>query len=474
MKAEFEAGAYNNEQAVAKNEEIGALIVSIKLGDSTGEQEQDVSDLIVNRNFDPEKGSKNEGRIDGWITTAMNGYKEFTVSYNRAGFELYQDLTGLPKGKYKVTVHTYYRAGYWYDEEEHMKNGEETHLTTLYAQTSAGKAEKPVLNLTEGAVIPSEAPEGINTYTLTSGLVAPDGTTATAAFFAAGYYLNELEFTVGDDGKARIGLSKTDVYPNDYEVVGEWNLYYYGDPDAVQREDYTSLIVNPNFDPEKGSKNEGRIDGWTTTAMNGYKEFTVSYNRAGFELYQDLTGLPAGKYEVTVHTYYRAGYWYDEEEHMKNGEETHLTTLYAQTSAGKAEKPVLNLTEGAVIASDAPEGINTYTLTSGLVAPDGTTATAAFFAAGYYLNSLEFNVGSDGKARIGLSKTEVYPNDYEVVGAWHLYYLGKPDGVKDIVTGTSDGTPAFYGIDGIRTRQPRRGINIVRGSDGSVRKVIVR
>ncbi|MBO4907398.1 MAG: hypothetical protein J5486_10300 [Bacteroidaceae bacterium] len=469
-------GTYNNETVEAKIEEINSMTVSIKLGDSTGGEEQDMSDLIVNRNFDPSKGSKDEGRIDGWTTTAMNGYKQYTVSYNRAGFELYQDLSGLPKGKYKVTVHTYYRAGYWNEEEQYMSNGTETHLTTLYAETSANKAEKPVMNLTEGAVAASDAPQGVNTYTLSNGLVAPDGTTPTAAFFAAGYYLNELEFTVPEDGKVRIGLSKKETFPNDYEVVGEWSLYYYGDPEAEVREDYTSLIVNPTFDPSRGSKDEGRIDGWTTTAMNGYKQYTVSYNRAGFELYQDLSGLPEGHYEVTVHTYYRAGYWNEEEQYMSNGTETHLTTLYAETSADKAEKPVMNLTEGAVAASDAPQGVNTYTLSNGLVAPDGTTPTAAFFDAGYYLNSLEFDVPADGKVRIGLSKKETFPNDYEVVGAWHLYYLGKGnvDNAVTSVTTTTAAPAAIYTLNGTRTNALRRGINIVRMPDGTVRKVMVR
>ena len=217
------------------------------------------------------------------------------------------------------------------------------------------------------------------------------------------------------------------------------------------------------------------MSAWTTTAMNGYKQNSVSYNRAGFELYQDLTGLPKGKYKVTVHTYYRAGYWYDEEEHMRNGEDTHLTTLYAETSAGRESKPVMNLTEGAVAPADAPEGVNTYTLSNGLVAPDGTTPTVAFFDAGYYLNSLEFSVPEDGKVRIGLSKTEVYPNDYEVVGAWHLYYLGKGS-VDDAVNGitTAAAPVGVYNLNGTRSNRPQRGINIIRMPDGTVRKVIMK
>ena len=213
--------------------------------------------------------------------------------------------------------------------------------------------------------------------------------------------------------------------------------------------------------------------------MNGYKQFTASYNRAAIDLYQNLSGLEEGTYKVTVHTYYRAGYYDEEEARINNSEETHLTTLYAQTSDKKYSVPVMNLTEGA----DADNlGVNCYTLNSGLFAPDGTTPTAAWFAAGRYLNELMFYVGNDGKATIGLSKTEVLANDYEVVGAWNLYYYGPGNNVDEIATDITETenvpvavTPvAFYSLSGTPLAAPVPGINIVKMSDGSVRKVFVK
>ena len=131
-------------------------------------------------------------------------------------------------------------------------------------------------------------------------------------------------------------------------------------------------------------------------------------------------------------------------------------------------------------ASEAPEGVNVYTLTSGLVAPDGTTPTAAFFKAGYYLNELPFEVGADGKARIGLSKKEVYSNDYEVVGEWKLYYIknGTPTFVGQIDMKDSDAVQAvpvaYYSISGAPLAFPQKGLNIVKYSNGKVKKVLVK
>ena len=442
----------------------------------------DMTSLIVNPDFDPAKGDKNTGVIEGWTTGPMNGYKQNTASYNRAEINLYQDLVGLTPGKYKVTVHTYYRAGY-YDEEWNRKEaGEETHLTTLYAQTTDKKFDTKVKNLYEDA---QSTDYGVKCYTLANGLFAPDGTAPTVEFFNQGHYLNELEFVVGEDGKARIGLSKTEILANDYEVVGSWKLYYLGavEEEKIDTVDMTSVIVNPTFDPAKGDKNTGVIEGWTTSAMNGYKQNTVSYNRAGITLYQDLVGLPKGNYEVTVHTYYRAGYFNEEWDRKEAGEETHLTTLYASTSDKKYETKVMNLYEDA---SDTDYGVKVYTLANGLYAPDGTSPTVEFFNQGHYLNKLQFYVGEDGKARIGLEKTEILANDYEVVGAWNLYYLGDlgEDYIETAIEGVESATEAevvsttIYSLNGTVLSAPQKGINILRSvlSDGSVKvqKVLVR
>ena len=478
----YNGKAYDNNQAEQAVNDVNAAAVSVKMGGEIASEDNpvDYTSVIVNNNFDPAKGDKNSGKIEGWVTTAMNGYKEFTVSYNRAAFELNQKLSGLPKGKYKVTVHTYYRAGYYDEEEALMAKGEETHLTTLYAQTSEEKFTKPVMNLTEGAS--DVAVPDVKVYTLSNGKFAPDGTTPTAAYFKAGYYLNELEFTVPADGEVTIGLSKKDVIANDYEVVGEWHLWYMGDPEQTNEpSDVSTLIVNNNFDPAKGDKNSGKIEGWVTTAMNGYKEYTVSYNRAAFELNQTLSGLPEGTYKVTVHTYYRAGYYDEEEALMAKGEETHLTTLYAQTAAKKYSKPVMNLTEGA--SDVAVPDVKVYTLSNGKFAPDGTTPTAAYFKAGYYLNELPFYVGNDGTVTIGLSKKEVIANDYEVVGEWKLYYYGTGDkvaeiggdtAIKTIECNPADNAVVIYSTSGARLATPQRGINIIHTAEGKTIKVLVK
>ena len=154
VSAAYEAGTYSNDEATAQIEAINLAVVALKIPDINGGDDEivDMTSLIINNNFDPAKGDKNTGVIEGWTTSAMNGYKQNTVSYNRAAITLYQDLVGLTPGKYKVTVHTYYRAGYYNEEWAlYQEDPAKTHLTTLYAETSDEKYETKVMNLLEDA-----------------------------------------------------------------------------------------------------------------------------------------------------------------------------------------------------------------------------------------------------------------------------------------------------------------------------------
>ena len=489
-QAAYDSKSYNNAEVEQAISDLNAASVAVKIGGGTASEDnpEDYSSAIVNNDFDPARGDKNTSTIEGWTTTTLNGYKEHTASYNKNTFSLSQALSGLPKGKYKLTVHAFYRAGSYEEEEANINSGADTHLVKFYANTSVDNFEKAVMNLSEGGLKNGEAvPGGVNTKTI-NGIVVPDGTSASVAFYNAGYYLNELTFMVGEDGAATIGmhLDKT-IGSNDYVVIGEWNLWYMGDPDATTGEqDVTSLIVNNDFDPARGDKNTSTIEGWTTTTLNGYKEHTASYNKNTFALSQSLSGLPEGTYKVTVHAFYRAGSYEEEEASINSGADTHLAKFYATTSEQTYEKAVMNLSEGGLKnGEDVPGGVNTKTI-NGIVVPDGTSASVAFYNAGYYLNELPFYVGTDGTATIGMHLDQtIGSNDYVVVGEWKLYYYGAgknaeilggdPDAIEQLASDAAQGTPvAYYSISGARLAAPQKGVNLVKYKNGQVRKVLVK
>ena len=232
-KAAYEAKSYNNEAAEEAISEIKAITVSLKMGgvQTSEDNPADYTSAIVNNNFDPEMGNKDEIRIDGWeVEGALNGYESNTCSFNKGTFKLSQKLEGLPKGNYKVTVHTFYRAGSYEEEEVNVNAGRDTHLMKIFANTAVDNYEGNIMNLSEGSNDVT-LPDGISTKTI-NGITVPDGIGASAKCFDEGLFLHELEFTVGDDGIVTIGLKLEEtIGTDDYTVVGKWNLYYYGDDD---------------------------------------------------------------------------------------------------------------------------------------------------------------------------------------------------------------------------------------------------
>ena len=242
--------------------------------------------------------------------------------------------------------------------------------------------------------------------------------------------------------------------------------------------DYSSFIVNNNFDPQKGNRDEKRIDGWEVEgALNGYKLNTCSFNKGTFKLSQTIENLPEGFYKVTVHTFYRAGDYSEEEANINAGKDTHLMKLFADTGECDYETDIMNLSEGS-FGEVLPEGISTKTI-NGITVPDGTAASVKCFETGLFLNELLFEVSKDGCVTIGLKLDEtIGTNDYSVVGQWNLYYLGTEitelDTRIDTTERVAPTTPVeFYTPSGKRISSPQPGINIIKMSDGSVKKVRV-
>ena len=136
----------------------------------------------------------------------------------------------------------------------------------------------------------------------------------------------------------------------------------------------------------------------------------------------------------------------------------------------------MNLSEGGVKSeAEVPEGAKTRTI-NGIYVPDGTSASVAFYNAGY----------NDGTATIGMRLDQtIGSNDYVVVGEWKLYYYGagknadilggdEPVGIDQFNT-VSEGMPAgIYSLSGARLTAPQRGVNIVKMADGRVLKVLVK
>lgn len=111
------------------------------------------------------------------------------------------------------------------------------------------------------------------------------------------------------------------------------------------------------------------------------------------------------------------------------------------------------------------------------IAPNTRGNFITFYEQGRYHNVVDFGYPTAGEEiTIGIVIKEADKNNWCPFDNFKLEYLGTeaPDAVSDIAAKQNAGAAAIFGIDGRQQSTFNRGINIVRMSDGTVRKVLVK
>ena len=134
-------------------------------------------------------------------------------------------------------------------------------------------------------------------------------------------------------------------------------------------------------------------------------------------LVQEVEGLPAGKYTVQMNGYYRDGNF----ESADEGNVRQLAYLFAGSE------------ENCVPLQSIVEGSGNYpgygrSGASGIVIPDNCLTAAKFFQVGTYVNTIDAEVGADGKLKIGIFRNaeDVKGGDWIIADNWRLFYKGNP------------------------------------------------
>ena len=189
-----------------------------------------------NRNDDLEnakwQGSPGIGGLDGNdVVCNYNAEK-----YNTTPFDVYQELTGLKPGVYKVTVDGFYRNGTTDDRNAY-----------LYANDF----EVALVNIRSANVTEQDDANGFTTANgdgeTVSKVWVPDRQYQAALTFDNGYYDNELEFAVGPDGALRIGVKKTTGAASDWAVFDNFQLTYYGPLDYSDLQTAYNAVIVPTL-----------------------------------------------------------------------------------------------------------------------------------------------------------------------------------------------------------------------------------
>lgn len=225
--------------------------------------------------------------------------------------------------------------------------------------------------------------------------------------------------TIGDEGTQYIGVDENDNLVLTSEPT-EWRFI-----DAATRieeleaasSDYgmdaTFLLKDPNF-----NRNDQRVNAWTVSEDCNNETLTLSggndlNNCAGslnstFDIYQTVSGAPAGVYELTAQGFYR-----------QDGEDTEaIPYFYAN-----GEKAELSAQEGSE--------------------SDMSGASASFTKGLYTIEPIKFHVGEDGVLTVGI-KNETAVNQWIVFDNFQLTYYGSLITLDE----KEDNTAALDELDG--------------------------
>ncbi len=197
---------------------------------TTSEAPLDMTGFIMDYGF-----GRNNTRNSSWLGDDPayrfdeNGVYSNAEFYNKT-FNLYQEITGLPKGTYMVKVQGYYRDGTSADAASKHESGTENLNAVLYAvgKTSVSTPLKSIFD----ADLANMTTTGNYSETFL-GKVPNDMTAANHAFAAGMYEGNSAIVSVGSDGKLTIGIKQATTGSGaNWTIFDNFELYYLGSTDT--------------------------------------------------------------------------------------------------------------------------------------------------------------------------------------------------------------------------------------------------
>ena len=284
--------------------------------------------------------------------------------------------------------------------------------------------------------------------------------------YAAAYSAMEKDYMEGAFTNFKISSAITTVktFTNSYLMADAVNTATESRP-----KDITHLIWNPEF---KGNSSEN----WTITTSSSSYKGALSYdcieffNRT-FNLYQVLYGMPSGKYRLRTQAFYR------------NGEKENCASkdVYAMLYINDSTTTIAPISKSA---SSATSNGDWYEYAPNKNVPnDMESAAAAFNKLNRYTGTLssnsliaDYDNTESEKLTIGIKKTKAVSNDWTIINNFKLHYMGSPETTAiDGVESDAEAVPvAIYNASGSQISSVSKGVNIIKMSDGTVKKVIVR
>ncbi len=338
------------------------------------------------------------------VASNYNGEK-FTNPY--ATFDVYQDLTGLKPGAYKLTMQGYYRNGL------DNASDENDNLAILYANDETVSLVNININAFEDD---THSSQGFTTAK--SGYYVPDSQVDAAKAFNNGYYNNELNVVVGEDGALRLGVKKTaeSGADQDWAVFDNFQLTYYGTtyPLTIGTAGWATLYTPYALD--------------FSTLSSSFTAYTASLSESTVTL-TSVSDVPANTGVVLKGT---------------AGSYNIPVAASSETAQGS-----LTGNASAATAYDAYDGYNLY-----MLALNGD-------------EEAQFTKVSEGSIAAGKAFLKVAQSSG--VKSFNVVFNDAPTGVSEVKSQVEEGSNAIFNMAGQRVSRATKGMYIVNG-----KKVLVK
>ena len=198
--------------------------------------------------------------------------------------------------------------------------------------------------------------------------------------------------------------------------------------------DMSRMIVNSTFDTI------GDFTGWSSGfGAGGTTSTNAECYEKIFDVYQDIVGLPAGTYQVSVQGYYRQGSAANDYTNTQTEDGTPAYNAYIYAlgeTTDTCSAPIMSICAGML-----PAGLGGATSSvgeEGYVVPNTMESATYWFDttddegnAIYYVtetnpgfNAVVVKVGEDGKLRIGVKKDVTISTDWAIFDNFKLVYYG--------------------------------------------------
>lgn len=413
--------------------------------------------------------------------------------YNKT-FDLYQTLTDMPNGVYKLKCQGFYRMGGRSAARDSRNAGTEALNAKYYINNTEGS----MMSIFDGNYAKSYT-SGYNensAYTVDGEARYLPNTLAQAAnCMRKNDYQNDYIEAIVTDGTIRIGARKTVTVSSDWTAFDNFVLTYYGvdmsamidqskarweskyeaiaaqaadrsaydavmDDEAIadyctteeKLAEYDGIVWQAVCDMLKDTDNanvlfditslvenptfDTSVAGWDivgnagNNATYGVAEF---YNQSGVSLTQTLANMPAGTYTLKSQAFYRSTAWRTAVVNYQIGTDE----VKANLVLGNETAPICNIYDQTRFV---PPYIDGYAGGSNQkMAPDTMHGASAAFDIGQYWNLLNTTTTADADLTFGLNIIGGLANNWTCFDNFRLYY--NASGISAVPVDLTAGLP---------------------------------